>query len=201
VRRLLNSCVLRIGFYRRTIVLHSSWLIGLISLFSQKHRVSGLKLCRTTLRAAIYFWVKHKKRKRKFPGRFKSGMYRRKIRRIEWREVSKAIQHAFFMLKWNIILGKFSVTNGNSQSPQFNFCHAVKIFSYVKVYIQVISIINTITAEFAIAKKWTALFFRARSVVLLYKHFTYQKGELPCVQLLELKLFFYWNSLVILNEM
>lgn len=90
------------------------------------------KLYRTSLRAAIYFWVKLKKKK-KFLGRFKSEMYSRKTRSIEWKEISKAIRYTFFKLKWNIIFEKFSVTNGNPQSQQFNVCHAVKYSVWYKV--------------------------------------------------------------------
>jgi hypothetical protein len=90
--------------------------------------------------------------------RVKCWMYGRRIQPIEWREISKAIQNTFFMLNWNTVLGRFTVTNGNAQSPQLNFCHAVKISSSVEVYIQGISVNNFIKVEFASAKKWTKLF-------------------------------------------
>lgn len=116
------------------------------------------------------------------------------IQPIEWKEISKAIQYTFFMLKWNIILERFGVTNRNSQSPQFDVCHAVKIFSSLRVYMHGISINNLIKAEFASARKYTNFLFNARRVLLMYRHFTYQKGDLICLQLSE-PIYFYWYSL------
>jgi hypothetical protein len=111
VWRLLKwRIVLSEGVHWRTVVLHSPWLTRLISWFSQKHRVSGIQLTRTTLTAAIYCWVKRTK-KEKFSKLFRSGLCRRKIRPVEWREnllkSKQGVHCAFFMLKvwynsWNI---------------------------------------------------------------------------------------------------
>jgi len=43
-------------------------------------------------------------------------------------------------------------------------------------------------------------FFNARRVLLMYRHFTYQKGDLICLQFSEL-IFFTDTHYVILSEM
>jgi hypothetical protein len=73
------------------------------------------------------------------------------------------------------------------------------MFGSVKVYIQGISINNFIEAEFDIAKKWTNLFY-ARRDVLVYKHCTHQKGDLPCLQLSESILIFLTETLYVVPK-